>query len=263
MATSKYGLMTKLNQLPPGELDQLHDLLQDWTVRTAKIALDEVQSRLRLIEELDVKLRDRASDEVQDLQPLFDSALWVFGPEFESIEYTSNRGMTEVIRKLFGGSEAGSRNRPDFVIIPEEGSIGFYSRDSHGPDHEVNGVESLVIAEIKRPGIEIGSDQKSQAWKYVKELLSRGLIAESTSVNCFVLGLLVDQTEARPRTELDGRVTIYPMTYDVFIRRAERRMLSLREKLRDAPFLRQLGLDAVSFVEPPAIEQGSFIGEDA
>jgi hypothetical protein len=260
LSTSKYGLMNRLNQLPPGDLDELHDILRDWSVRTAKIALDEVQTRLKLIEELDHKLRDRNSLEVQDLQPLFDKALWVFGPEFESIEFTSNRGMTEVIHKLLGKYTSGSLNRPDFVIIPEEGSIGFYSRDSHGPDHEVNGVQSLVIAEIKRPGIEIGTDQKAQAWKYVKELIANSLISDSTIVNCFVLGEFVEPAEARPRTELDGRVVINPMTYNVFIRRAEKRMLNLREKLRDAPFLQQIGIDATFLAESPAPEQPDLVG---
>jgi hypothetical protein len=40
-------------------------------------------------------------------------------------------------------------------------------------------------------------------------------------------------------------LTIQPMAYDVFIRRAERRMLGLRDKLRDAPFLQGQGIDGV------------------
>src|SRR5690606_20136982 len=102
VAKSKYGLITKLHEMKPGDLDNLHQILEDWTLTAAKDALDEIQARLRLIEELDTKLRDPESDEVQDLQPLLENSLWVFGPEFESIEYTSNRGMTTVIRSLFG-----------------------------------------------------------------------------------------------------------------------------------------------------------------
>src|SRR5665811_951060 len=125
--------------MPPGDLDQLNQLLADWTVRSAKIALDEIQTRLKLIHELDQKLRDDTMDEVADLQPLFERSLWVFGPEFESIEFTSNRGMTEVIRKIFGGKQVGSRNRPDFVML-RDGSVGLYSCDADDMGHEVNGV---------------------------------------------------------------------------------------------------------------------------
>lgn len=241
LSTSRYGLLQKLHDMPPGDLDQLNTLLTDWTVRTARIALDEIQTRLKLIHELDTKLHDENMDEVADLQPLFERSLWVFGPEFESIEFTSNRGMTEVIRKMFGSEEGGSRLRPDFVMIPD-GSVGFYSRDAFDGGHEVAGVAHLVVAEIKKVGVGIGMEQKMQAWKYVKELIKRGLLTDTTKVSCFVLGSKVDAADSGVSTEADGRVHIYPMAYDVFIRRAEKRMLGLRDKLRDAPFLQGVDL---------------------
>lgn len=249
LSTSQYGLLHKLHEMPPGDLDQLDTLLSDWTVRTARIALDEIQTRLKLIDELDTKLRNEAMDEVADLQPLFERSLWVFGPEFESIEFTSNRGMTEVIRKFFGASQAGSRNRPDFVMVPD-GSVGFYTRDAFDGTHEVAGVAHLVIAEIKKVGVTIGSEQKTQAWKYVKELMQKGLLTGTSKVTCFVLGSKVEQADSEVTTEAAGRVHIHPMAYDAFVRRASRRMLGLREKLRDAPFLQGIDLDDASSGEP-------------
>lgn len=250
LSESKYGLIQRLHVMKPGDLDELSKLLSDWTVRAAKIALDEIQSRLKLIEELDQKLRDETLSEVGDLQPLFERSLWVFGPEFESLEFTSNRGMSEVIRKIFGGDVAGSLQRPDFVMLPD-GSAGFYSRDSHDLGHEVDGVSRLVIAEIKKTGVQIGSKEKEQPWRYVKELIEKGLVTEASNVTCYVLGSRVDPTETGDRTEWNGRVTIIPMSYNVFIRRAEKRMLGLRNKLREAPFLKDLGLDADAYLEPP------------
>ena len=95
--------------------------------------------------------------------------------------------MTQVIQTIFGQNVQGSRLRPDFVMLPD-GSVGLYSRDSHDSGHEVNGVAHLVVAEIKRPGVTIGSEQKGQAWKYVKELLERGLLGNASTVTCYVLG---------------------------------------------------------------------------
>lgn len=250
LTTSKYGLVSKLHDLPPGDLDALYQLLDDWTLRLAKDALDEVQSRLKLIEDLDQKLRDNTMDEVGDLQPLFERSLWVFGPEFESLEFTSNRGMTTVIQNLFGKDLAGSRQRPDFVMLPD-GSVGLYSRDAHDEGHDVSGVASLVIAEIKKPSVMIGSEQKGQAWRYVRELVEKGLISDATMVSCYVLGSHIRVSERGTRTEMDGRVKIIPMAYDTFVRRAEKRMLGLREKLKDVPFLKSHGLDAEAFVRPP------------
>jgi hypothetical protein len=241
LSTSRYGLIHKLHEMPSGDLDQLDQILADWTVRTAKIALDEIQTRLKLIEELDSKLRNKALDEVADLQPLFERSLWVFGPEFESIEFTSNVGMTEVIRKVFGASSAGSRNRPDFVMVPD-GSVGFYSRDAYDEAHEVDGVSRLVIAEIKRVGITIGMEQKSQAWKYVRELMDKGLLTKTSTVTCFVLGSKVDPNEVDDTTH-GSKVTVRAMSYETFVRRAERRMLGLRSKLRSAPFMQGQDID--------------------
>lgn len=256
LADSKYGLIQQLHAMKAGDLDELNTLLTNWTVRTAKIALDEVQSRLKLIEELDQKLRDETLAEVGDLQPLFERSLWVFGPEFESLEFTSNRGMSEVIRKIFGGDVAGSLQRPDFVMLPD-GSAGFYSRDAHDFGHDVSGVAHLVIAEIKKSGVMIGSKEKDQPWRYVKELIAKGLVTEAAKITCYVLGSRVDATETGERTEWGGRVTIVPMPYNVFIRRAEKRMLGLRDKLRDAPFLKDLGIDPDAFLEPPKPAQPS------
>ena len=73
-------MIAKLHDMKPGDFDELNAILIDWTVRTAKLALDEIASRLKLIEELDEKLRDSEMDEVGDLQPLFDRSLWVSVP---------------------------------------------------------------------------------------------------------------------------------------------------------------------------------------
>lgn len=254
LSQSKYGLIGQLHEMAEDDFDKLHQLLLDWNVQTAKLALDEIQSRLKLIAELDNKLRDPKLDEVGDLQPLFDRSLWVFGPEFESLEFTSNKGMTTVIQQLFGQDLTGSRLRPDYVILPD-GSVGLYGRDSYDGEHEVGGVASLVVAEIKRVGVTIGDDQKNQAWKYVSELHERGLIGEGTSVTCFVLGSKVHPTQASERTEWNGRAKIRPMSFEVFIKRASARMLGLREKLAGAPFLKDRGFDAQAYIHPQG--QGS------
>jgi hypothetical protein len=70
---------------------------------------------------------------------------------------------------------------------------------------------------------------------------------------------VTDPTERGNRTEWDQRVTIIPMAYNTFVRRAEKRMLGLRKKLTDAPFLKEHGIDGKAFVEPPLAAQAELI----
>jgi len=255
-AKSQYSLLRQLDEMTPGDLDALHRILSDWTVGMAKVALDAIAKRLRLISELRVKLADASADEVQELQPLFERGLWIFGPQFESIEYTSNKGMSTVVRELLGATESASLNRPDFVILPDS-SIGFYSIPSYDTDHNEDGVDSLVIVELKRRGVAIGRDEKSQAWKYTKELFSGGHLKAGAKVTCFVVGSEIEEGENFESAERDGAVRIVPMLFDVFLLRAERRMLNLHEKVKNAPFLSSEEL--IEFDANQVQYQGSFL----
>ena len=146
---SRYGLLEILHNQDGRDLDALHDILTQWTIGMAKIVLDEIQNRLKLIDELRIKIQVAGIDEVHELQPLFEKSLWMFGPQFESIEFTSNRGMTTVIRELFGDKNGkGSLNRPDFVILADS-SVGFYARSSYDEDYNIDGVEHVVIVDLK------------------------------------------------------------------------------------------------------------------
>jgi hypothetical protein len=182
--------------------------------------------------------------EVQELQPLFHKGLWIFGPEFETIEFTSNRGMTTVIEQLFGVKDVkGSLNRPDFAIVPN-GSVGFYSYPEYSDeDGGEIGPAQLVIVEIKAPDVRIGDDEKSQCYKYVRELNEKGLLTERTKVRGFVLGRHINPVDRGEKTEMDGRVRIRPLDFDTVLGRAKSRMLNLFDRIKDAPFLKEQGID--------------------
>jgi hypothetical protein len=250
LAESKYKLINQLNSLEPTQLDELQKILHDWSIDIAKEVLDELKIRIKLLDELRVRVIDENTDEVHELQPLFHQGLWIFGPEYETIEFTSNEGMTNVIRKLFGIDQQGSMNRPDFVIIPD-GSVGTYyypTYDEHGAEF---GVDKLVIVELKKPGVRIGDKEKNQCWKYVTELYRRGLIQqEITRVTCFVLGAEIDPIQGRSRKEMEGKVHILPLSYNIVIERAKSRLLKLYDRVKGAPFLQEVNIEAESPEKP-------------
>jgi len=237
---SRYGLIEQLSTLDPKRLDDLHGILDKWSVDMARGVLDEIQGRLTFIHELRRRMDDPSTKEVQELQPMFERGLWLFGLEFESIEYTSNEGMTTVIRRIFGDKDGtGSLLRPDYVIRPD-GTVGLYSCPRYDDDSNVSGVDKLVIVELKKPGVRIGESQKGEVWTYVKELMEKGHITDASRVDGFVLGSHIDPQETRERRELDGRVKITPMLFQTALTRAERRMMNLYAKVKDAPLFKRV-----------------------
>ncbi|MCW8890867.1 MAG: ATP-binding protein, partial [Sedimenticola sp.] len=235
---TKYALISKLHELDSSQIDNLHIILSEWSLDLAKEVLDELQLRLRILDELRERVFDTNTREVQDLQPLFHQGLWIFGPEFETIEFTSNEGMTKVIQKLFNSNEKGTRNRPDFAILPDS-SVGAYSYPTYDEDGGEIGVDRLVVVELKKPGVPISTDEKGQCWRYVTELLKNGLIDQNTRVTCFVLGSEVDPIERGVRKENNDRCIIQPMDYQVVIQRAKSRLLKLYDRVKGAPFLEE------------------------
>jgi hypothetical protein len=258
-AQSGYALLHKLSEYGPDQLDELHELLEDWTLDMAKAVLDEIGRRLKLVNELQDRISDEKTKEVQELQPLFERGLWIFGPEFETIEYTANEGMTRVVQELFKQVKgSGSRNRPDFAVLPD-GTCGLYAYPRYDGEGGEIGTERLVVIELKRPGVKIGEDQKSQCWRYVKELFEKGLlVSRVSSVRCFVLGSHVDDLESSPRTEMENTVSITPMLFDTVLQRAKSRLLKLHERVKDAPFLKAHKNELEAFLADPNAEAGLF-----
>ena len=252
---SQYQLLHKLHDFTPEQIDDLHKVLEEWTIDMAKIVLDELQMRLQLVAELQGKTANDGTLEVQELQPLFHKGLWIFGPEYDTIEYTSNQGMTTVIQELFGAKNVkGSLRRPDFAILPDS-SVGLYDYPEYSDDDTGEiGPARLVIVELKAPDVPVGDEEKAQAYKYVRELASKGLLTSRTKVMSFVLGKKINPLDRHERTEMDGRVKILPMDYGTILRRAKSRLLGLFDRVKSAPFLAGQNIDAFLADPTPADE---------
>ncbi|TQI71100.1 histidine kinase/DNA gyrase B/HSP90-like ATPase [Gramella sp. Hel_I_59] len=233
---SKYDLISILSSSSVEELEGLNKVLKKWDINFAKLVLDEVEYRMTLIEKLQSRVLTPNSDEVQDLQPLFHRGLWIFGPEYETIQFTSNQGMTKVIQTIFGVEMKGSTKRPDFAIL-EESTVGLYSYPKYDEQGGEVGIDRLTIVELKRPGVPLGNEEVNQSWKYVKELLDKGLLKSYSKVTCFVLGSELVPYEAERTTKMDGSVIIQPMDYDIVMKRAKSRLLNLFDKVKNAPYL--------------------------
>jgi hypothetical protein len=228
---SGYVLLDKLSRLDPNDLDSLNEILATWSVSDARKVLEELRFRLELIEQLESLVEKHTTDELHDLQPLFERGLWIFGPEFESISFTSNRSLKTVIDRFFGltGDLKEPSKRPDFVVLPDT-SIGVYSSDAFDQNHQVAGIDSVIIVELKRGGFEITDDEKDQALKYAREIRKSGRVVKHTKIVCYVLGTTVDPLVED--TEEGGRTYVYTRTYERVLKQAHARTFNLLQKIQ-------------------------------
>lgn len=230
-AKSGYSLLEKLAQYTSNDLDNLNAILEEWTIDDAKKVLSELKWRLELIIKLEQLVEDVTADELHDLQPLFDRGLWIFGPEFESISFISNRSLATIIKEYFGDAVIDNpARRPDFIALPEV-SIGIYSSDRFDAQHNVSGFEKVVVVELKKAGVPITGKEKDQAMGYCRAIRESNKIDLSTKMVAYVLG-----SEILPQYDsplIEGNTTVIPLRYNVVLRGAHARTFKLIEKIEN------------------------------
>lgn len=230
-AKSGYSLLEKLAHYSPDDIDNLNDILDQWSIDDAKKVLSELRWRLELIKRLEELAEDPKADELHDLQPLFERGLWIFGPEFESISFVSNRSLATIIKNKLGGGETDfKRKRPDFIVLPDS-SIGVYSCERFSEDHEVDEFEKIVIIELKRGGVPIDFEQKNQAQLYTRELRNSNKVSMDTPIIAYVLGSEI--TPQANNTINEGATTIVPMRYNIILKKAHSRTFNLIKKIEE------------------------------
>jgi hypothetical protein len=206
--------------------------MEEWSADNAEIVLGELKRRLDLIERLQELVDVATTDELHELQPLFARGLWIFGPEYESVDFTSNRAMATVIRDLLGASiDDPTARRPDLVALPDR-SVCCYAADGFDELGEVSHVRKVLIVELKKGGFELGVDELRQGEDYARELRKANLVSDATEVVVYVLGSRLSE-DAREDLKV-GAIITHPMTYERILKRAHARTFNLQQKLSEA-----------------------------
>jgi Histidine kinase-, DNA gyrase B-, and HSP90-like ATPase len=230
VARSGYELLARLAACSPNDIDTWNRLMEEWSADNAEIVLSELKRRLDLIERLQGLVDVATTNELHDLQPLFARGLWIFGPEYESVDFTSNRAMATVICGLLGARtyDAVSARRPDFVALPDR-SICCYAADDFDGSGEVSGFRKVLVVELKKGGFELGVKELRQGEDYARELRKANLVSAATEIVVYVLGskLAEDATE----DVTTGAIVTRPMTYERILKRAHARTFNLQQKL--------------------------------
>jgi Histidine kinase-, DNA gyrase B-, and HSP90-like ATPase len=229
---SGYDLLAQLALCSPDDLDRWNAIMSQWTASNAEIVLSELQRRLTLIARMQSLVESPLTDELHDLQPLFERGLWIFGPEYEAVDFRSNRGLAEVIGKFLGGADyKPSRQRPDVVVLPET-SIGAYCADAYDAAGEISGIRKVAVLELKKGGFCVAQKEMDQAMGYCKEIRKGGRVQPSTEIVAYVLG-------AKLESDLDtmtmgSSITVIPMVYQTILRKAHQRTFNLQRRLEEA-----------------------------
>lgn len=234
------ALLHKLSGLPHDDVDGLDRLLTEWTVKDALRVLDEIDSRLSVIETIRRLADDPQTDELHTLHPLILRSRWLFGPEFESQEYCSNMTLQTVARELFKSEEAqfiNERNRPDIVVLPEKTTWQMTGIESFDPiDPTLTQLQHVLVIELKKGGFELTRKEVNQADGYVQDIASSGAMSGTPFISAWVVGQKVAAGVAREKVVGDGNREygrIRAATFGSLVDTANARLLKLRSVLAD------------------------------
>jgi hypothetical protein len=236
-------LIQKILQLPDEDVEGLNRLLEDWTVRDALVVLDEIDTRLKVIEAIKKLADDPNTDELHTLHPLITQARWVFGAEFDTSEYASNVSLKNAIAKVLnvkvdGAEFINPRKRPDLVCLSDftYSVTGLEEITADG----IYQFKKILIIELKRGGFEITRSEMDQAGGYVEDFIGSGYLDGDFEIKAFVVGSKINEKIQRDRTV--GRGTIKAITFGQIVRTAGQRLFRLRTVLNERYDL-QSGVD--------------------
>jgi hypothetical protein len=232
------ALLQKLSALPPDDITGLDRLLAEWTVKDALRVLDEIDSRIGVIETIRRLADDPQTDELHTLHPLILRSRWLFGPEFESQEYCSNATLKTVARELFKSAEAqfiNEKHRPDIVVLPDKTTWQMTGIESFDPvDPTLTRMQHVLVIELKKGGFELTRKEINQADGYVQDIAASGALSGSPFVCAWVVGQKIAAGVERDKQLGNppyGRIRA--ATFGSLVDTANARLLKLRTVLAD------------------------------
>lgn len=237
---SKSGtaLLQKLSTLAPDDVAGLDQLLTEWTIKDALRVLDEIDSRISVIETIRRLANDPHTDELHTLHPLILRSRWLFGPEFESQEYCSNATLQTVARELFKSTDAqfiNERNRPDIVVLPERTTLQMIGIETFDPaDPTLTQLQHVLLIELKKGGYELTRKEVNQADGYVQDIAASGALSGTPYICAWVVGQKVAAGVAKDKTlrsESRDYGRVRATTFGTLVDTANRRLLKLRDVL--------------------------------
>lgn len=234
-------LLQKISSFTHEDIEGLNKLLENWSIKDALIVLDEIDQRISVIESIRKLASDKNVDELHVLHPLIASARWIFGPEFDSPEYSYNNQLHTTVEKVFGkkidkGSFNNNKKRPDIVVMGDS-TFSINCINDFDTDNGISSIKKILIIELKRGGFKLGRDERNQAVGYVEDFMNCGTIIGSPYINAFLVGeSFSEKIQPIQSVSNDNKVEMGKVQICLFsqiVDSSEKRLFNLRSKLSE------------------------------
>lgn len=229
-------LLSQLSSMSPDELDNLTDLLNKWDINDVVNVIDGIDKRIVVVEAISRIYENQSTDELHTLHPMVLKATWLFGAEFDSPMFISNRSLSTLIKSLFREDEydleaiANPRKRPDIVCLNRSTIRAVCTDKIDTNAGEIMKPDQILIIELKRGGYEIGQSEVNQAENYVHQIKKSAVLHKDATIHAFVVGAEIGDIAAQRKTE-DGLIDV--VTYGHLVQTAKTKLFGLKEKLEE------------------------------
>ena len=228
-------LLEQLNRMDEGSLDKLSDILKDWDVEDIACVLEEIDKRIVVIEALERLGDDKTTDELHTIHPIILNSRWLFGPQFDSPMFASNRTLSTVVKELFKEDDYdvleinNPKRRPDIICLKKY-SFKAVCSDRYDIDSKIMKPDQILIIEVKRGGFEITPQEVSQAEDYVRQIKKSVALHKDSEITAYVVGNSLGDVDAEKITS-SGR--IYAVTFGHLIETSKSRLFKLKDSLQE------------------------------
>ncbi len=162
-------------------------------------------------------------------------ARWLFGPEYDTAEYISNRQLQTVVSEIFGGqiiprNDINYKKRPDIVCLTDS-TISITGIEEFSPDSELSTITKILVIELKRGGFKLTRKERDQVNGYLEDIIA-SQVGNNVIINAYVVGdSVADNIQSKMTVGENQMGKLFVTTFAQLVDTAEKRLFGLRQKL--------------------------------